>query len=190
MFAPVSSLPSEPPDQWGRKLEFHHGVWLKFYWQFFFFSLCDYSFYTGISKVWYWECYCISFISMLLMTPVLISVHFIERFYWSRIKVTIFYKALFLWRSWYAFSKRGFGKIFLSLHVRHIFLWEMHSAFIAVGNFSALLSNHFIMPTAFEKQPLCVFTFSFNVAILPSAASLKCIWSGIFSPGYASHVFA
>lgn len=29
------------------------------------------------------------------------------------------------------------------------------------------------MPTAFEKQPLCVFTFSFNVATLHAAAFTK-----------------
>lgn len=115
--------------------------------------------------------------------------YFIERFYWSIIKVTLFYKALFLWRSWYTFSKRVFGKIFLSLLVWHIFLWEMHSAFIAVGNFSALLSNHFIMPTAFEKQPLCVHFFFQCGHIARSSFSLKCIWSGIFPPGYATHVF-
>jgi hypothetical protein len=122
----------------------------------FSFSYVTIHFTTGILKVWYWESYCISFISMHLVTLNsffdICTVYFIKRILWENNKNNNILQSLYCGGLEYIFfSKQICGKIFLSLLVWQILLWEMHSAFIALGNFSALLSNHFIMPTASEK---------------------------------------
>ena len=52
--------------------------------------------------------------------------------------------------------------IYFSFLDWHILVWEMHSAFIAAGNFHTLLSNHFIMPLLLKNNH-CVPSFLLSI---------------------------
>lgn len=74
------------------------------------------------------------------------------------------------------------GKIFFSLLDCYSLVWEIHSAFIAAGNFCTLLSDHYIMPPAFEKYGVSSFLLSIWLVAL-SNFIIKCTGAGIFPPG-------